>query len=1253
MSKYLLLACSFLFLSAAAFPNDYDKAWEALNENKRKLAVEYLQQAMNDPSTAVDAYLTYIYLKSFEGSRTEIADLNDRLVQKVKDANPYLFALWFNDAALGDYGKKTKSYQLKLLDRILKEPQFNGSLRSAAHYVRGMHFLFSNEFQKAESEWTQMGSITNWQLAGPFENLSGSGFYKSFGPLEHPEADASFKSLNNAAISWFTPSRMNDDGWVFLEPHFGYTTAVVYAQSFVYAPTDMKVVLNSGVNGSLKIWVNDAPVISESRERVTELDCYKSYCQLKKGYNRILVQVGFTANSIPNFIIRLTDENFNPIPGLTYKAEPQSYVKQASGEISSNTIRHFAEVYFENKIKEQPDNLVNYILLSQTYLRNKKTYEARKIIQEAIAKDPENSLLRYELMQCYLKENNRTLLSQEIERIKDKDSGCYLVYLLNLSNLMDEEKYDDAINTLNEIESIYGEDEETINRRIKISVAQDKTEEAVKLVQKGYEKYPDNVGFVQMMYNLKKNANKDVNAAFSVYEKFLKNNFNFGILKDLGQEYVKNGKREKGMDILNKLVERYSYDAELLTDMVKFYYDEQNYNKAAVYADLVLKLSPYVATYWDNKAIVLDQLGKAQEAMDCYSKAIYYDSKRYESRKKLRALQKKSDLYKSFPETDVYDLIKKSAGKTISNDYGYYYLLDEKLTILYTEGAVEDYTTMVIKINTEKGIDTWKESYIPYNDNTQSLLIQKSEVVKKNGNKVTADQNNSDLVFTSLEVGDAIVIKYRIQNFAAGRMAKEFWDRYLFDAFVPSDLDRYCLLVDKSVKFDYKMFNSELQPVIKDVDDFKFYTWESKSIQATKDESFMPLLSDVGTNLHISTIKSWNDVAQWYSDISYSRIEDEYELKEVYTELFPNANEKLSGVDKAKRIYNYIEKNFRYSSVPFRQTAYVPQKASVTINTRLGDCKDLSSLFVSLASMAGLKANLVLVETKNNGLKEMILPSVEFNHCIVLLKADGKEYYLELTDNNLPFGSLPNDVIGASSLIIPSQTEKDLVSNLQPIAGNNRTAEKIKRTVNINLNGNDLNMQVEVQKTGALTSGVRSDYNKLSKEKQKEEMEKAVSGSFKNPVKLESVSFTGLEDLIDSVKYNFKYTVKNEVIEVGAMKMFKLPFGDIIATIDNFSLDARKFPIEYWQYENVDQYETIINIKVPAGKKIVEVPKDQTFAFKKINYSIKYIKTGTDKLTIIRKATIDRKNIEASDYPAFKDFFNNIVQAESKYIAFN
>ena len=176
---------------------------------------------------------------------------------------------------------------------------------------------------------------------------------------------ASFKSLTNALVKWFLPPHTNNDGWFFIQRHLPNRTAVTYAQSFIDIPADMDVLINAGVNGSIKVWVNDALVISEERERVTELDCYKSACHLKKGYNRLLVQVGYTNNSIPNFIIRLTDNNFNTISNLAFTAETQPIKRRLSIDGTTKPLPHFAESFFEEKIKSQPDNLINYILLSK------------------------------------------------------------------------------------------------------------------------------------------------------------------------------------------------------------------------------------------------------------------------------------------------------------------------------------------------------------------------------------------------------------------------------------------------------------------------------------------------------------------------------------------------------------------------------------------------------------------------------------------------------------------------------------------------------------------------------------------------------------------------------------------------------------------------------------------------------------------------------------------------------------------------
>jgi hypothetical protein len=361
----------------------------------------------------------------------------------------------------------------------------------------------------------------------------------------------------------------------------------------------------------------------------------------------------------------------------------------------------------------------------------------------------------------------------------------------------------------------------------------------------------------------------------------------------------------------------------------------------------------------------------------------------------------------------------------------------------------------------------------------------------------------------------------------------------------------------------------------------------------------------------------------------------------------------MTQFEKAKIIYEYIESNIRYSSVSFRQSAFVPQRASATLTTRLGDCKDLSNLFVTLAKMAGINAEMVLVDTRDNGQKDILLPSVEFNHCIAKAVLDNKNYYIELTDNYLPFTSLPNTLNGALALEIPAKSlnEKTGLIKLRPT---NKIKDVIKRVINITPAADgDLNISVNTIKYGAFSSSVREVFGNLDNEKQKQEMEKNIAGSYKNNVHVGVIKFQNLKKLNDSVSFSYDYKVKNEIAEIGSMNTFKIIYPDIVASLDNFSSDKRDYPIEYWRYENADAYETTVTINAPAGMKFVELPKSETLSFKGLKYSLQYTLKTPDKLIIHRQFSDGREQqISPEDYAAFRAFFEKIVKAEQKFIAY-
>ena len=1009
---------------------------------------------------------------------------------------------------------------------------------------------------------------------------------------------------------------------------------------------------NVGFAGAIKVWINDELVISEAKELATEMDYYTVKCDLKKGVNRVLIQLSFTDVSYPNFTLRFTDEKFKSVPDIVGSPTYSTYPDNKNSNKKHTRIPHFAEKYFTGKIEAQPDNLVNYLLLADVYLRSKKLDEARELMSQALKKAPENSLLRMKLLDILTKGNNRTLLLEELEKIKQADPESLLVFTLNIKELYNNEKYEECERELAKRIKLHGEDEFTAGYQLLLLIQDNKYEDLIKVAEKIYQKYPANAKLINMMYNIKKEVYKNKKEGLKIYENFMKNNYDYNTYIDYADLLIEQGNTKKGLDIKEKLIKTFPYDPGGFYNLSRYYFSVKQYDKAEDYVRKSLALSPYNEKYWEQTGDIKSEKNNISDALVAYNQSLKFDPNQYGIISKLRKLNNKPEIYKLFPEVDVAKIIKEDNPAEAKNtDYGYYYILDQKDVVIYPDGANEEYFNVILKMTNDKGVEKFKESSIGYN-NYQNLLIEKAEIIKKNQAKIEGERNGNQIVFTNLEAGDIIVFKYRLQSYVYGRFAKEFWDKYYFNGKIYSRLTKYNLLIPANQKINYAFTNSNLEPVIKNIDDFRQYSWVLEKPEPIKNEPLMPLLVDVSNILHVTTIPSWKEIADWYSDVSNNKSEEDFEISALYKKLFPEENKQMTQFQKAKIIYEYIESNIRYSSVSFRQSAFVPQRASATLITRLGDCKDLSNLFVTLARMAGITAQMVLIDTRDNGQKDILLPSVEFNHCIAKAVLDNKNYYIELTDNYLPFASLPNNLNGATALEIPSKSVNEKAELIQLKSGN-RTRDIVKRIMEIKPVDGDLNVSVKAIKYGVFSSGVRQNFLNLDDERQIKEMEKSVAGSYKNNVRMEQVRFNELDKLNDSVMYSYSYNVKNEIAEIGSLNTFRIVYPDIVASLNNFSADKRDYPIEYWNYEDADAYETVVTITAPDGKKFVELPAGESLTFKDMKFSIQYTLKTPNKLIVTRRFSNERQQqIAPEDYTAFKTFFEKIVKAEQKFIAY-
>jgi hypothetical protein len=410
-----------------------------------------------------------------------------------------------------------------------------------------------------------------------------------------------------------------------------------------------------------------------------------------------------------------------------------------------------------------------------------------------------------------------------------------------------------------------------------------------------------------------------------------------------------------------------------------------------------------------------------------------------------------------------------------------------------------------------------------------------------------------------------------------------------------------------------------------------------KNIPSVKYESGMPLLNDVGKILYVSTIKDWSYIAKWYLHLTQSKTIPNYEVKEKVNELLKGKHS-LSTYDKIKIIYDYIVQNITYSSVPFRQSAFIPQKARDVLVTKIGDCKDMATLFITMLKVIGVKADYVLVNTKDNGLNKNALPGNYFDHAIARVIINGKPDYFDLTARNFPPGTLPSMDVGAFALDITGKESEPFY-----ISGKNLHSNKIIRNSVAKINDdNSVDVNVNTMRYGAITANLRYQINYLSKKEQIKKLNESLSGKFSN-FNVTSFSCDNLDTLTTTLNDECSFTLNQYIGNVGNYKLLKLPWEDRVNSSAAISYDQRKFA--YDRNNDADFLQETLKIKLPDGYVPLEMPKDVNLKCKEADYSVEY-NFSNGIITATRSMKNLRDVVNPKDYKSFKDFINKVISSD-------
>lgn len=1237
-SLSVLLAALAFTTAHANSPDQPDalltEAWKAWEQGDQRLVEKKFNDVLaGDPSNQ-RAHLGLSLMYSLQRRHAEAWTSFRRATENTSDPYPYLFAVLHTP--MFTEGDKT----LEVKQKLAGGGDSLGILRAMASTMLGDHYERQRDIDEAREHYAAINAIVDWTVIGPFDNTSASGHLNVYPPEASYDATAKYAGKGNVPTAWFRLSAVRPDRWIDFLRYFTSDDAVYYANTFVYSPEARRVQLRIGTSGSFRMLLNDELVSEDVEELNNDLDTYIAETDLQKGWNRVLIKCGRSEIDQCNFLLRLTDAHGKPLTGVKISSEPQTYTPRPGAV--ARTVENFAEAFFRARIKANPDHLENYLLLARCYLRNDKAIAAELTLREALRLAPRSVILLDWQLEAYIRGRKYDEVQKTLERIYAVDPDVPSAIEYKFEQHLEAEELDQAERVLRDLERVLGDVESVLSSKVQLYNAKNQGEKVIATVLEAHRRYPSNLAFLMGRSIIDAHQTNSQDNAILMLEKHIETDYQASTVRSLASKYLNaKSNMSKWRELNEELLEIDPTASRHLYDMSSEYIATQQYDEALSLIKRAIAVCPGGSAYWARAGEIERIRGNTDAAIAAYRTALSYYPTDYDTRAKLRELQGKRSVFDQIPAPNVDSIIAASPSAEDYPDDAAAYLLDDAMRVVYEGGASESSQEYIVKLFNNNGVDNWKEYRIGYNWYSEALTVEKAVSIKPDGTEIKADIDGNHLVFKSLEPNDIIRLKWRVKNHYVGRLAGHFWDTYHFNGFYPERLVRYALVMPKDFQFRYTTQNMDVNPLITNVEDGVLYQWKQSDLPGIPQEYGMPAYNDISRALHISSIRDWAYLVDWYRDLARSKARPSFEVKEAVEGLMAG-RENATTTEKIRAVYDFITENIRYSSVSFRQGSHIPQKARDVLVNRIGDCKDVATLSIAMLAELGIEAHHVLVNTRDEGLNEVVLPSIPFNHCIVGVEHGGKTQYLDLTANNYPYGSLPEGDRGAFMLHVrPGVTAPQYLTSNGEIPRNLTIAASFELR-----DENSLTGERQVVGSGGIAANIRGAFRDESKKDQDKAMTTSLGEEFPN-ARLLSFETRDIGGPLPTAGYTYRFEVPNYLDDAGSYKMLRLPWRTAVDADQALSYEHREHAYDYWP--NADTIHERLVITIPDGMSPVEVPGKQTLSSPIAEYTVTYAVKG-NTLTATRQYVYKKGVVSTQEYGSYKAFYNSVVKEDNRQI---
>jgi Domain of Unknown Function with PDB structure (DUF3857)/Transglutaminase-like superfamily len=344
---------------------------------------------------------------------------------------------------------------------------------------------------------------------------------------------------------------------------------------------------------------------------------------------------------------------------------------------------------------------------------------------------------------------------------------------------------------------------------------------------------------------------------------------------------------------------------------------------------------------------------------------------------------------------------------------------------------------------------------------------------------------------------------------------------------------------------------------------------------------------------------------------------------------------KSTELQKAMAVYAGVRDHFK---VDGRGVFYSDDK---TLNDMYkagtGNVGAINSVLIAMLRTQKIQADPVILATRDKGITNQAYPLLDnYNYLICRVKADSKIYYLDASDATMGFGKIPLACYNGHARVVTNE-------NFPIFLAPDSVKETKMITTDIRNDNNGKMILTWADHAGYYES---SDLRMVLKTKTAEDVFKDLTKTTPNKKSLDSFYVSDLKNLDEPVVLHYTLTLE----PARDARIYFNPFLNMGLTENPFKSTTRSYPVEM---SYVSEKSFILDMEIPTGYEIDELPKSQKFLLNETEGSYDYhIETAGNQIKIKSSTILNKAIFEPEDYNSLKDFYTAIIKKQNEIIVF-